>query len=65
MNSTMTITMITFAIQQLEKTQNTMIEVTNSNKNVFPYIYKGNNNKFKNPKLKTGHPIIQPRGQNH
>lgn len=61
----MTITMITFAIQQLEKTQNTMIEVTNSNKNVFPYIYKRNKNKFKNHNLKMGHPIIQPRGQNH
>ena len=61
----MTIAMITFAIRQLETTQNTMIKEINSNKNIFPYIHKGNNNKFKNPKLKMGHPIIQPRGQNH
>jgi hypothetical protein len=65
MNSTMTIAMLSFAIQQLEKTQNTMIEVRNSNKDIFPYIYKRNKNKFNNPKLKMGHPIIQPRGQNH
>jgi hypothetical protein len=65
MNTTMTIAMISFAIQQLEKTQNTMIEVTNSNKTVLPYIHKANKKKFKNPKLKMGHPIIQPRGQNH
>ena len=65
MNSTMTIAMLSIAIQQLEKKQNTIIEVTNSNNNIFPYIYKGNKNKFKNPKLKMGHPIIQPRGQNH
>ena len=64
MNTTMTIAMISFAIQQIEKSQTMMIEVTNSNKKVLPYI-KGNKNKFKNPKLKREHPIIQPRGQNH
>ena len=51
------------ALQEMEKPS---ISRKVNQMDFIPYVKK-NTQRFKiqNPKLKTGHPIIQPRGQNH
>jgi hypothetical protein len=65
MDTITTIAFLSLAIRQIESSKNTMIEVKDSDKKLFPYNHKASNKKFKNPRSKMGHPIIQPRGQNH
>jgi len=62
MSQLTTITLLLLAIKQIESSKNTMAEIKSETKK---YHYRKNKSPFNNPKLKMGHPIIQPRGQNH
>jgi hypothetical protein len=59
------IAMITQLIKEKETSREDKSPKQEKVRNIHSYFPREKFSDIKNPKLKMGHPIIQPRGQNH